>query len=922
MSLPDPFGTAALRASTLQTWRSSPTRLREDTATEADLVRGGYRDRVLTELAQNAADAAARAGVPGELHVQLSDGALRVANTGAPLDAEGVAALAALRASSKTTGVGRFGVGFTAVLAVSDEPRVLSRSGSVAFSGARTRAELGVTGPVPVLRLVWPIDAQPAAGYDTEVVLALRAGVDGSALLVELAAQAPQLLLELTALQRVTVGARSFERTERALAPRLSEVRVDGGTWWQATGARARWLVRLEHGEVLANDADVLRAPTRTDEELSLPAVLVAHVELAPDRRRVLPGACLDGLADGYPQLVAALAPEQRTRLVPLPGFPRSAVDAVLRTQVLTALTAHPWLPSAAGPDVTPSSAVLLERATPELVDLLAGALPGLLVAEYSAQVHTPALTALDVERLGLAALADAVAGLGREPSWWRQLYAALDPLVHDRAALQELAALAVPLVDGRTVLGPRTAVLLEGAGSAGAVAAVPGLRVVHPDAAHPLLVRLGAAQSGATELLEDPVLQQAVAAADPEDRSATGELADAVLRLVAAAGARAGEHPWLGGLLLADATGQLRAADELLLPDAPLAALLVADAPFGTVAQRLLDAHGPDVLRATGVGWGFTVLDDPDATAPEHDLDDEYTWWGQTQPSRVLAVRDLELVDDAAWAQALTLLHAEPETLAALREPGGHTPWWLRRHARLHGQPLGHWRSPDQLTFAGLLDPVAVAGLSATVLAPAVVDSPELARLLLQRLAEEARHPSPAVVAGVHAALAAALEQDVLELDDVAAPDRVRAADGSVIRAQTALVLDAPWLAGVLPAARLVLGALGDGATALAELLDLALASDEVAGQVVSAGTVRAFTGEPSVVLACAQLDVAVPEGTWVRHEVLRVRVGATVHTEHTVHTEQTVHTVPWWVDDTGRPHADAAGLLAALLHVLGPSR
>ncbi|MEO6882159.1 MAG: ATP-binding protein, partial [Mycobacteriaceae bacterium] len=125
MSEPDPFGTAALREATLATWASSPTRLREDVATEADLVAGGYRDRVLTELAQNAADAATRAGVDGVLTVRQVGDELRVANTGAPLDVAGVHALTALRASSKTDGVGRFGVGFTSVLAVSDAPRVL-----------------------------------------------------------------------------------------------------------------------------------------------------------------------------------------------------------------------------------------------------------------------------------------------------------------------------------------------------------------------------------------------------------------------------------------------------------------------------------------------------------------------------------------------------------------------------------------------------------------------------------------------------------------------------------------------------------------------------------------------------------------------------------------------------------------------------
>src|SRR5215210_1139790 len=102
----DPFDTAAVRRRVLDAWAASPARFREDANAEEDLVRGGYRDRLLVELAQNAADAAARAGMPGWLRLELADdGAggevLRAANTGAPLDTPGVQGLATLRASAK-----------------------------------------------------------------------------------------------------------------------------------------------------------------------------------------------------------------------------------------------------------------------------------------------------------------------------------------------------------------------------------------------------------------------------------------------------------------------------------------------------------------------------------------------------------------------------------------------------------------------------------------------------------------------------------------------------------------------------------------------------------------------------------------------------------------------------------------------------
>ncbi|MDQ1294137.1 MAG: hypothetical protein QG608_2020, partial [Actinomycetota bacterium] len=57
----DPFGTAGIRRRVLAGWTDSPIRFREDANTEEDLALGGYRDRVVVELAQNAADAAIRA---------------------------------------------------------------------------------------------------------------------------------------------------------------------------------------------------------------------------------------------------------------------------------------------------------------------------------------------------------------------------------------------------------------------------------------------------------------------------------------------------------------------------------------------------------------------------------------------------------------------------------------------------------------------------------------------------------------------------------------------------------------------------------------------------------------------------------------------------------------------------------------------
>src|SRR3954451_19186076 len=222
----DPFGTAGIRRRVLAAWSADPARFREDANAEEDLVRGGYRDRLLVELAQNAADAAGRGGVPGRLRLELSGDTLRVANTGAPLDAAGVEGLATLRASGKrdeTGTVGRFGVGFAALLAGSDEPAVVSSTGSGVFSAPGPRPEVEAIpalaeeverrrGSVPVLRLPWAADGKPPEGFATEVVLPLRPRAR-DAVGTPLAELPAELLLALPGLAAVHVVVDGAART-------------------------------------------------------------------------------------------------------------------------------------------------------------------------------------------------------------------------------------------------------------------------------------------------------------------------------------------------------------------------------------------------------------------------------------------------------------------------------------------------------------------------------------------------------------------------------------------------------------------------------------------------------------------------------------------------------------------------------------
>ncbi|HEY8374818.1 MAG TPA: ATP-binding protein [Pseudonocardiaceae bacterium] len=1053
----DPFGTGALRHAVLDAWRRSPTRFREDANAEEDLHFVGYRDRLLVELAQNAADAAAHAGRPGTLRLTTAPGAaggieLRVANTGAPLDAAGVAALASLRASAKRDSgtVGRFGVGFASVLAVTDAPRMVSRTGGVQFSAERTRAEVTRIatlaeevalrgGAVPVLRLVWPTDPEeppPPEGFTTEVRLPLRPDVDVEVLLAGCVDQAADLLLALPWLGRVELhtdrGVTVWWREERPVDHVDGEA---GEVTVHHTGPEGatvqRWLVRRAQGRLaepelsgLATEArerpewtvcwavplhvrpdpgvpdvpggggpvepsrpdgapewvpaplgeDVLHTPTPTDERLSLPARLLATLPVEPSRRRLLPGPATDAVlraaAAVYPDLVRALPAEYRTALVPLPGFPLSEVDAALRELVLAELRTARWLPEAGAVDsgagrdglLAPRDAQVLDVPVPELVDLLTAGevVPGLLPAVFSAPRHSTALAAVGVHRVGAAELAGVLAGVERPPAWWGRLYQALVPLLdQDPAAREELGALPVPLVDGRTVTGPRDVLLPETDSMVLDVLAevgTTGLRITHPEAAHPLLERLGARRAGPAELLE--ALREAVerSVEDAEAGMDTGPLVTAVLSLADRAGLHPGELPWLAALALPDTEGEPCRADELVLPDSSLRHVLAADAPLGVLAPDVAGRWPRSLLTAVGVLDGFSVLVDEHPTAPDHALDGEEEWWEAhlqehgAPPERLEAVRDLDLVAEDAWPEALRLLGADPDVRRMLREPG-YTRWWLSHHARLAGHPPRYWRLPEADELTGLYEPVPESVLVALTTRPTEIDrlgvplpstgagvtpvdrdllvaagvrdrlrvgTVEDAADLVARLGDPAREVPVGTVLRVHAALAEAVTTGVVDPAVVDPPERVRALDGRVVSADRAVVLDVPWLLAALTASAAVeiVGAGPAGsrreAESLAELLDLPLASDEVVGEVcpdVDHAEELAWTDLSAVVLACRLLGCPVPEDPLVVHERLVVRI------------DDDRVDVPWWVDGDGVLHAvdDPVGLSRALAWAAG---
>ena len=521
----DPFDSAALRRAVLAGWAASVHRFREDANAEEALAIGGYADRVVVELVANAVDAAAQAGEPARVLVRwLSESTgpvLAVANNGAPLTPAGVVGLSTLRASAKrdeARAVGRFGVGFTAVMSISDAPQVISAGGAVGFDRIATAAAVrGLAVPelvaelagradrVPALRLPWPIDRPPAVpeGFVTEVRLPVRPvaidrarqAVDeiGPSLfwafdgLAELAVQAPDhrqwcrrsdpndpYLVNLDEGDR-TSRYRVVTRSGRLVPELLADRPVEEQ---HRTGWRLSWVApmaeptALQVGESVAGlpgqweeqarggraGPTRLGAPTPTDELLSFPAELVGTFPVDDTRRRLAAGPLTDHLlgeaAAGYLDLVLATPAAERIALIPQAVLPLGPVDAQVRAAVLMLLSRSPMLRSATGDPVAPVDAVLIPGLPAPAVELLAQAVPGLLPAGHRS-IEIEALRLLGVRRLALAEAVSALSGLDRPAGFWQQVYRALDGSPAD-----DLADLPVPLAGGGRRIGIRGVLL------------------------------------------------------------------------------------------------------------------------------------------------------------------------------------------------------------------------------------------------------------------------------------------------------------------------------------------------------------------------------------------------------------------------------------------------------------------------------
>ncbi len=149
----------------IASYRANPHLVAEHANLEDSIRVGGYANRTLLELVQNAADAmsgtneddARKNAGRVEIVLDTDRGTLYCANAGRPFSKSGLIALAQAYLSTKRGDeIGRFGLGFKSVLAVTEAPQIFSRSVSLEFNSPEALtaiADIGAdTRKYPVLR--------------------------------------------------------------------------------------------------------------------------------------------------------------------------------------------------------------------------------------------------------------------------------------------------------------------------------------------------------------------------------------------------------------------------------------------------------------------------------------------------------------------------------------------------------------------------------------------------------------------------------------------------------------------------------------------------------------------------------------------------------------------------------------------------
>lgn len=578
------------------------------------------RGHFLFELLQNAEDAAAR-----RFRVVFRPGEIEVRHDGRPFDARDVVGVLSIGQTTKGEGqIGKFGVGFKSIYAVTERPQIAS--GPFRFEIASISIPRALLGP---------------PSEETTLVLPLRADVDEEEIW-RFARDIPQeILLTLSSLAEIEIS-RGEERITltRTAGERAHTVQITATSRGERSEtsfltvasrqplpeerprAAVRVAVRIEGGACagLRQGAPTVYAflPTRLRSGLRL--LIHAPFDLPVDRERLTEGSPYNALAIARAgSLLAEIArvlpegPERSSVLSVLP-LPRELSHEIspLFDALREGLAELPLLPGAGGTLLVPGRAALAED--PSLVPVLAGvpldeagrellsALPPRERALASALGAVP-FGPDELEELLVRSLS--AQGQIREGSWLRP---GLLPAL--RSLRRSGRAAAVPLPDGAWSLRPPS----EIARADRATREVYGEArpLLHPELDTPgdelLWEAIGVRLLGESDLVEDlsvPALRQAILAHAG---------VDALLSLLSS---RPLPGPLLGALaslpLLPDRRGQMRPVvgpERAVQPcEGAFGAWLVEHGPVPLVDAAVAERHGPLLARL-----GLQVLSLADA--------------------------------------------------------------------------------------------------------------------------------------------------------------------------------------------------------------------------------------------------------------------------------------------------------------------
>jgi superfamily II DNA or RNA helicase len=384
----------------LRTYEVNPNLIAEHVGQEDSFRTGGYGQRQVSELLQNAVDALTMSNEAGAIEFRLVDGVLYCANQGVAFNEAGITAVCYAFLSPKRDEeiIGRFGLGFKSVLGITDSPQIFSRSVSFGFNVPGTE-ELFASNPaadgrLPLLRVPTPLDAEAEAEADWHLrdlmswattIVKVPILRDGDRIRRELLAFDTRALLFMKSVDRLTVSLDGTDGLNQAVHQRVGSVGDNQFTLHSPDGSSARWLyaerVHVPSEAARASLPETISRRSMTvayavpaagqqklgelwawfplQEETTARGIFNAPWQVNDDRTRLVRDSRLNGeMLDVCAELFVDVAlrastpedPAAHLDLFPARGDEsRSSADVVLSTRIPELAKRRPILPDATG---------------------------------------------------------------------------------------------------------------------------------------------------------------------------------------------------------------------------------------------------------------------------------------------------------------------------------------------------------------------------------------------------------------------------------------------------------------------------------------------------------------------------------------------------------------------------------------------